>query len=66
MLMSHAPQVAIPSTTLTAVIDQEGNRHRLIEVMSISICRPTAPDKLQEGVAHLDLVVMPSETLMTL
>ena len=42
MLMSHAPQVAISSTTPSAVIDPEGNKHRLIAVTPISIYRSTS------------------------
>jgi hypothetical protein len=40
MLMSHTSQVATLSTTPSAVINQEGNRQRFVEVTSISIPRP--------------------------
>ena len=36
-LMSHVPQVAISSTTPSAVIDPDGNRHKFVAVMPISI-----------------------------
>ena len=68
--MSHAPQVATPSTTPSTVIDQEGNRHRFVEITPISKHRPAAQEGvqqgLQEGVAQLDLVVLPLETLKNL
>ena len=66
MLMSHVPHVAISSTTPSAVIDPEGNWHRFIIVIPISIHRPTMQEGLQEDVAQLDLVVLPLETLKTL
>lgn len=65
-LMSHVPQVAISSTTPSAVIDPEGNWHKFVAVMPISICKPTAQEGSQEDTAQLDLVVLPSETLKTL
>ena len=66
MLMSHAPQVATPSTAPSAVIDPEGNRYRLVAVTQISIYRLTAQEGLQEEAAQLDLVALPLETLRTL
>ena len=51
MLMSHAPQVATPSTAPSAIIDPKGNRHRLIEGMPIRIHKQTTQEGLQEGVA---------------
>lgn len=47
--MSHAPQAATLSIEPSTVIDQEGNQHRLIEVMLISIRRPTTQEGVQEG-----------------
>ena len=64
--MSHAPQVATPSTTTRTVIDPEGNWHRLIAVTPTSIYRLTAQEGLQEEAVQLDLVALPSETLRTL
>ena len=51
MLVSHAPQVDTPSATLSAIIDQEGNQHRFVEIMSISIHILVAQEGVQEGVA---------------
>ena len=65
-LISHAPQVATLSTVLSAIIDQEGNQHRFVEITPISIRRPVAHEGVQEGVAQLDLAVLPAETLKTL
>ena len=65
-LVSHAPQVATPSIVASIVIDPEGNWHKFITVMTISICRPTTQEGLQEDVVQLDLVALPSETLRTL
>ena len=65
-LVSHATQVATPSTTPSAVIDLEGNRHRSIAVTPISIRQPSVQEGLQEGVVQLDLAALPSETLRTL
>lgn len=62
--MSHAPQVATPSTTPGAVMNQEGNRHRFVEVTLISVHRLVAQEGVQkgfqEGVAQLDLAALPS------
>ena len=64
--MSHAPQMVTPSTAPSVVIDPEGNRQRFVEVMPISICKPTVQEGLQEVVMQLDLVELPSETLKSL
>ena len=64
--MSHAPQVDTPSTTLSTIIDQEGNRHRFVEITAISIRRPAAQEGVQEGSVQLDLAVLLAETLRTL
>ena len=70
MLMSHAPHVATPYIALSVVIDQEGNRHRFIQVTPISIRRPAVQGEvqegLQEGTVQLDLAMLPLETLRTL
>ena len=59
-------RVDTPSTTPNAIIDQEGNQHRFVEIMPISICRLAAQEGVQEGVAQLDLAMLPAETLRTL
>lgn len=65
-LVSHAAQVATPSTIQSAVMDPKGNWHRFVLVTLISICRPSAREGLQEGITQLDLAALPSETLRTL
>ena len=42
-LVSHAPQVATPSTIQRVVMDPEGNRHKFVS------CRPSAQEGLQES-----------------
>jgi len=54
-LVSHAPQVATPSTVQSTVMDPKGNRHRFVSVTPINICRPS----VQEGAAQLDLAALP-------
>ena len=44
-LVSHAQQVATPSTAASAAIDPEGNRHKFVTVKPISIRQPC----VQEG-----------------
>ena len=65
-LVSHAPKVATPTPVHNAVQEPQGNQHRFILVTPISICRVDAQEGLQEGAAHLDLAVLPSEMLRTL
>ena len=65
-LVHHTPQVATPSVVQSAVTDPKGTQNRFISVTLISICRPSAQEGLQEGVAQLDLVALPSKTLITL
>lgn len=50
-LVSHAPQVATPTTIHSAVINLEGTWHIFISVTPTSICRAEAQEGLQEGAA---------------
>ena len=65
-LVSHAPDVAIPTSVQSIVLDPQGQWHRFISITPISICQPGAQEGVQEGAAQLDLVVLPLETLRTI